>query len=114
MQHIAPTFQVTAPRMINQNAPHQLGRNREKMGAILPLHVLVIHQPHIGFVDQSGGLQAMTGAFSFHVSSREAMEFAINDGRKAVERGSVSITPGSKQLTHLANRWPSGPVVLRL
>jgi hypothetical protein len=56
----------------------------------------------------------MTGAFSFHVSSREAMEFAINDGRKAVERGSVSITPGSKQLTHLANRWPSGPVVLRL
>src|ERR1017187_7153434 len=114
MLYATPTFQVTTPRMINQNAPHELGRNREKMDAMLPLRVLVIHQPHIGFVNQSGGLQALTGAFSFHVSSREAMEFAINDGRKLVERCSIPVTLGSKQLSHVANRWPSGPVVLRL
>jgi hypothetical protein len=28
------------PRMIRQNAPHQLGRDSEKMDAILPLHAL--------------------------------------------------------------------------
>jgi hypothetical protein len=53
--------------MFNQNAPHQLGRNSEKMGAILPLHALIIHQAHVGFINQSRRLQAVTGALAFHV-----------------------------------------------
>src|SRR5664279_87951 len=81
------------------------------MGAILPLHVLVIHQPHVGFVDQSGGLQTMTEALTSHVASREAMEFVINDRRQAVESDSISITPSPEKLGHLTTRWRSGLVV---
>ena len=81
------------------------------MGAILPLHALVIHQSHVGFVDQSGGLQAMTGALTFHVASRQAVEFVINDGRQAVESSSISITPGPEKLGHLATKWRSGLIV---
>ena len=111
MQHIAPTFQVTAPRMIDQNASHQLGRNREKMGAILPLHVLVIHQAHVGFVDQGTRLQAMSRPLTSHVASRQAVEFVINDGSQAVESSAISITPGPEKLGHLATRWRSGLIV---
>jgi hypothetical protein len=107
-------FQVVAARVLNQNAPHQLGRNRKKMSAVLPIHPLVIHQAHVGFIDQSGGLQAMTGALTFHVASGKAVEFVIDDWSQAVESSSISITPGSEKLGHLATRWLSGPVVLRL
>ena len=114
MLHAAPTLQVMAPRMFNQNAPHQLGRNREKVGAILPLHALVIHQAHVGLIDQSRRLQAVTGALAFHVAPREAMEFVIDDGRQPVERGSVSVTPGSEQPAHLSTRWCFRVIVLWL
>jgi len=73
-----------AARVLNQNAPHQLGRNRKKMSAVLPIHPLVIHQAHVGFIDQSGGLQAMTGALTFHVASGKAVEFVIDDWSQAV------------------------------
>src|ERR1019366_2973315 len=111
MLYATPTFQVTTPRMINQNAPHELGRNREKMGAILPLHVLVIHQPHIGFVDQGTRLEAMSRPLTSHVASREAVEFVINDWSQAVESSAISITPGPEKLGHLATRWRSGLIV---
>jgi hypothetical protein len=35
--------------------------------AVLPLHTLVIHQAHNGFVDQSGGLQNMAGPLAVHL-----------------------------------------------
>src|SRR5674476_372163 len=78
------------------------------MGPILPLHALVIHQAHVGFVDQGGGLQAMTGALTFHVASRQAVEFVIDDWSQAVESSSISITPGPEKLGHLATRRRSG------
>jgi hypothetical protein len=44
---------------IHQDMPHQLGGDAEEMGAVLPPHLPQINQPHIGFVDQRGGLQGM-------------------------------------------------------
>src|SRR5262249_28941903 len=43
MRGRAPAFPVAAPRMCDQNAPHHLGQDGEEVGAILPLHSLVIH-----------------------------------------------------------------------
>ena len=53
----------------------------------------------------------MTGALTFHVASRQAVEFVIDDGRQAVESSSISITPGPEKLGHLATRWRSGLIV---
>ena len=86
--------------MFHQNAPHQLGRNREKMGTILPLHALVVHQSNVGFVNQGGCLQAVTGALASHVASRKAAEFVIDDRGQSVERArSPSLQARSKTLT---------------
>jgi hypothetical protein len=53
----------------------------------------------------------MNGALTFHVASRQAVEFVINDGRQAVESSSISITPGPEKLGYLATRWRSGLIV---
>jgi hypothetical protein len=88
------------PRVFHQNAPHQLGRNGKKMSAILPLPTLVIDEPHVGLVYKGCGLPAVTGALATHVAAGEAVEFVINDGGQPVERGSISVAPGSKQPAH--------------
>src|ERR1019366_5440915 len=85
-----PAFQVVTPRMVYQYAPHQLSRNGEEMGAILPLHALVIHQAQVGFIDQGRGLEAMAGALMSHVAARQAVEFVVNDGGQPAEGALVS------------------------
>jgi hypothetical protein len=39
-----------------QNAPHELGRNTEEMGAVLPSHWLDAHQSQESLIHQSGRL----------------------------------------------------------
>src|SRR5580692_3770398 len=73
------------------------------MGAILPLHALVIHQAHVGFIDQSCGLKAVSGTLASHVVTCETAEFLIDDWGQPVERGSVSVTPGAKQAADLTD-----------
>src|SRR5437867_6188264 len=101
--HATSAFHVVAPRVLYQNAPHQLGRNREEMGAILPLHALVIHQAHVGFIDQGRGLEAVAGALAFHVALPQTVELVINDGGQPVECASIPVSPGSEQLAHLVH-----------
>src|SRR5215469_1187513 len=60
VRHATATFQVMPPCILHQNAPHYLTRNCKKMGAILPLHALVIDEAHVSFIDQGGSLKAMT------------------------------------------------------
>jgi hypothetical protein len=42
---------------MDQNPPHQLCRDSEEVGAILPPNVLPANEPNIGFIDESCGLQ---------------------------------------------------------
>src|ERR1700722_9011760 len=90
------------PCMLHQNAPHQLRRNREKMGAILPLHAFIIHQTHVRLVDQGCCLQAVAGPLTSHVAPRQAVQFAIDDGSQPVERALVSLAPCAQQLADVA------------
>ena len=87
--------------MIHQYAPHHLGRNREEMGAILPLHALVVHQAHVGFIYQGGGLERVAWALALHVVVSQAAKFFINDRGQTVERALVSIAPGAEELAYV-------------
>src|ERR1022692_4398382 len=68
------------------------------MGAILPLHALIIHQAHVSFMHQGGGLEAVAGALAFQVTPRQAAQFSINDGGQPFERALVSAAPSAQQL----------------
>ena len=77
--HAAAALQIMATGVLHQDAAHDLGRDREEVGAVLPLHAFVVHQTHVRLVDQSGGLEAVAGALAFHVPVGEAMEFLVDD-----------------------------------
>ena len=101
MRHTRPALYVMAARMINQNAPHHLGRHRKEVCAILPLHALILHQSHVGVIDQSSRLEGVAGALAFHIAMSQAAEFIINDGGQPLQRALVSIAPGTKQRAYV-------------
>ncbi len=65
-------------RSIYQDAPHQLRRNREEMGAVLPVKLAYRRQPQIGLVDQRGGLERMARPLAPHAARGKAAKFVMH------------------------------------
>src|SRR5438309_9030748 len=95
MLQVAASFQIVSPGILHENASHQLRRYREKVRPVLPPHSLVIHQAHIGLVDQCSGFKAVSGTLSLHVGMSQAVQLVIDNGGQLFERALVSITPGA-------------------
>jgi hypothetical protein len=65
---VAASFRVpTISSVINENAPHHLRGNGEKVSAILPMHIPLIHEPKKGLVDQRRCLQRVSRSLAVHV-----------------------------------------------
>jgi hypothetical protein len=75
------------------------------MSPVLPLHSVVIHQAHVGFIDQRGRLEAVAGALTTHVAVRQAVELRIDDRRQLVEGELVSVAPGTEELADIVDRY---------
>ena len=102
LQRPAATFGVMmAARVVNQDAPHQLRRDAEKMSAVLPLHVLLIYQPQVGFIDQRRGLQSVAGAFAAHVTAGELSQLGVDQRQQLIERRLVAVAPIHQQLGYI-------------
>jgi hypothetical protein len=95
-------FQVMPPRVFHENAPNELRGNGKKVCTILPLHPFVVDKPHVGFVDEVGGLQAVTVALSLHVTPGQAMQLFVNNGSQPFERGLIPFTPSLQQHSYIA------------
>jgi len=65
----------------------------EEVGAILPMHVLLIHQLQIGFMDQRGRLQRMSGPLAPQVARRLLSQLLINQREQCVEGFLVAFAP---------------------
>ena len=79
-------FGIVAARVVDEDAAHRLSGDGEKMGAVLPVHALVIGQAHIGVVDQGPGLQAVAGSLGINVVVCEAPQLGGHDRRQLSER----------------------------
>ena len=65
---IASTLGVAAgARVVNKYAPHHLRGNGEEVGLALPVHGVLIYEPYVCFVYQSGGLEGMFRSLLTHV-----------------------------------------------
>jgi hypothetical protein len=89
------------PRVIDQNAPHDLRGDREKVRTIGPVDVPLIDQANVGFVDEGGGLECVTSSLPAHVAAREAMQFFIDQRVQLVECRLIPVAPLSEQLGDL-------------
>ena len=105
-----------AASIVDQNAPHHLCSDREKVRAVIPLNISLIDETDKCFVDQRRGLQRMAPALAVHIVMGQTMQLAVNQRRQMVESCLVSGAPIQKQLgdvqlfavVHYAGKFDSG------
>ena len=97
--HIAAAAFALPPRArdVHQYPAHQLGGDGEEVRTALPSDTARIDEPHVGFVDERGGLKRVAGPFTPHVPMREATELVMDQGYQPVERGLVAAVPRQQQ-----------------
>jgi hypothetical protein len=66
------------PGVIDEDAAHHLGRYREELDAILPSGILRA-EPQVGFVNEVGGLQCVTGVLAPHIAVSSAPQLCVNE-----------------------------------
>jgi len=93
----APFPGASGQSVVDEDAAHHLGRQGEKVGAVLPWNAVDIHQPNEGLVDQGAGLQSVSLAFPRHITSGDALKLRMHDGDQLVERRLVAGAPSTEQ-----------------
>ena len=74
LQLAAPFGGGARPCPVDQHSRHNLGRNREEVGAIAPVYIAGIYQSQVGFVDQGRSLKRVAGTLPTHVTACDAPE----------------------------------------
>src|SRR4051794_7275756 len=88
---------VTAPEAIaalaagvlDQDAPHGLGRGGEEVAAAVPAGVLVSDESEVGLVDQGGRLERLAGLLVGQLLDRKLPELVV-DQREQFGRPGLS------------------------
>jgi hypothetical protein len=82
-----------SPGRVDQDAPHQSRRHREKMGAVPPVHLLDVDQPHVRLVHQRRGLQGVIRRLAPHAAPGNALQFGMDKRRQPGERRLIPFSP---------------------
>ena len=94
----AAAFAVPArPRVIDEHAPHQAGRNPEKVRAVLPADAPGVGQPEKRLVHQRRGLQGVAAPLAAHVPSSQAAQLRLHERRQLLERAIIAVAPRPQQ-----------------
>src|SRR5216684_184951 len=81
---------------------HYLRSKREEVGPALIVHILLIDQAQVSFMNQGRRLQHVIATFTSHVIRREAAQFFIDQRKQPVERSLVPTIPVRKQTSDLS------------
>ena len=93
-----------AARVIHQDVTNRLRRHTEKVGAVLPADVLLIHHPEVGFMDQGRALESMVGALTAEITLGHAAQLAIDKRHQPLQRLAIAVTPVFKQLSDVVGQ----------
>ena len=97
----ASSFLIAAgARTLDQNSAHHLRRNGEKMSPVLPLDLLAVNEPDIGFVDEAGCLQSVTRLLPGHVAAGEPAQRLVHERDEFVQCRRITPPPGQEQLRY--------------
>jgi len=72
--------------VVHQEAAHELGGHAHELGVVLPVGVVLVHQPEVGLVDQGGGLERVPGPFVAHATARYAAQLPVNQRHEPLQR----------------------------
>jgi hypothetical protein len=68
--------------VVDEDLPHCPGRDAEEVAAILPAHVLLLHQAQIGLMHEGGGLERVIRTLAPHVGARRPAQLAADGGKE--------------------------------
>ena len=95
---------VMAASVIDQDPPHHLRGDTEKLRAVLPGDLVLTDQPDVRLVDQRGRLECVVATLVPQVGSGSPAKLAIYERQQVFARSRVSLTPRSEQIAHAAGR----------
>src|SRR5438309_9101513 len=87
--------------MIHQYVPHELRCDPEKVGAVLPLRLVLPNETKVGFVNECRALKRMVGALSPEMATRQAAQLFINQRNQRLSRARIPLTPVHQQFADL-------------
>ena len=90
---------TAAPGIINQNLPHELGGNRDKMGAIYGQRRPVTREPEVDFVNKLRALQCVIGTLSQQAPMSGKPQFFIDERDESLKCLLISASPAKQQLS---------------
>ena len=69
----------------------------QEVRAVVPRHCFAVNQADIGLVDERGRLQTVPCSLARHATSRNAMEFLVDERDQLLERTLVALSPSQQQ-----------------
>jgi len=81
---------------VHQDAPHDLSRDGEEVRPVLPADARQVHQPDVGFMDQSRGLKGSAIARP-HVPPGQPLQLPVHMRDQIVQGRRLSPPPGLQQ-----------------
>jgi hypothetical protein len=96
---------------IDQDAPHQPRRHRQKVGAVLPVHLSDVDQPQIRLVDERRGLQGLAGSLAREASLRDSPQLTVHERHQGIEGGFVTLPPRQEKRGDLTRWARNGPIL---
>jgi hypothetical protein len=84
---------LTFARRIHQDAPHEAGRDGEKVRAVLPGDLSRVNKAQVGFIDKRRGLQGVPGALLPHKTSGNPAQFGVDERDQPFQRRRIACAP---------------------
>ena len=86
------------PRMVYQNAAHELCGNAVKLCAVLPPWRLLVDQLQICLINQRRRLQRMVPALVPQIVARQPAQLALDQGYQLIESLLIAVAPTGQEL----------------
>ena len=93
----AAFISISAPRVIDKDAPHRLGRDRQEMISVLPQDLALVDKFYKGFVNKGGRLQRMFRTLVLKVGGRPPAKVLVDTVYHLVERPFIALPPPFKE-----------------
>ena len=97
----APLQPAAVAGVVDQHAPHRLGRGGEEVR--LAVEVLVPDQPQVSLMNQGGGVEGVPGFLRGHPRGRELPQLVVDEREQVGRCLAITGRGGVKELSDLGH-----------
>src|SRR6187200_2064080 len=99
--------------MIDENAAHHLRRETIELGAVLPWHLCLPHEPQVRLVHECGWLQRVVATLAPQVARRLTPEFPMHEREQRLASLHIAAAPRLQQRGDAVQNLPPAGLATR-